>query len=216
MTGVQTCALPIFNLPRQAQVEDVETGLHYNWHRYYDAQIGRYVTSDPIGLRGGLNRYAYVNGNPLSFADPTGLIKWTGTYHARAFIEGVGAGWVDMVLTSDCVDGKRFTANVKGVGPGVGVGIPKIPLVASETYGTFTVDDRRDRADPSNLSGGFAWASIGVSVGRRDASLGRVRVGKAYGNNPDHGSGLDVGATVILGTSTVTGVRSEACSCEAK
>ena len=61
------------NFRYPGQYYDAETGLHYNWMRYYDPNIGRYVTSDPIGLRGGINEYTYVNGNTLRWIDPNGL-----------------------------------------------------------------------------------------------------------------------------------------------
>ncbi len=55
------------------QYQDDETGLHYNWHRYYDPLSDRYTQSDPIGLRGGMNTYIYALANPLKYIDPMGL-----------------------------------------------------------------------------------------------------------------------------------------------
>ncbi|WP_255991105.1 RHS repeat-associated core domain-containing protein [Chitinolyticbacter albus] len=56
----------------QGQYADEETGLHYNHHRYYDPEIGRFVSKDPIGLLGGLNTHAYAP-NPVEWVDVFGL-----------------------------------------------------------------------------------------------------------------------------------------------
>ena len=54
-------------------------GTDYNYYRDYNPAVGRYVESDPIGLRGGLNTYAFLLGNPLEFADTHGLQAASGS-----------------------------------------------------------------------------------------------------------------------------------------
>ncbi|MNF58291.1 putative deoxyribonuclease RhsC [compost metagenome] len=74
------------NLRFQGQYFDDETGLHYNTFRYYDPEVGRFVTQDPIGLLGGDNLYQYAI-NAVRWIDPLGWyngegVRDLGKYHA--------------------------------------------------------------------------------------------------------------------------------------
>ncbi|MEI7378205.1 HNH/endonuclease VII fold putative polymorphic toxin, partial [Dickeya chrysanthemi] len=66
----------------QGQVYDSETGLYYNRHRYYDPETAQYLSSDPIGLGGGIRPQAYVH-NPLEWVDPLGLVGCPGKFKSR-------------------------------------------------------------------------------------------------------------------------------------
>ena len=65
--------LTVVQLRYPGQYHDAETGLYYNWHRYYNPSTGRYIQSEPIGLAGGLNTYSYALQNTLMYIDPNGL-----------------------------------------------------------------------------------------------------------------------------------------------
>jgi RHS repeat-associated protein len=66
----------ILNLRFPGQSADSESGLYYNWNRYYDPGTGRYITSDPVGLAGDRNTYLYVRAQPSSGTDAHGLFTF--------------------------------------------------------------------------------------------------------------------------------------------
>jgi RHS repeat-associated protein len=71
------------NLRFPGQYFDAETNLFYNHNRYYDPTLGRYITSDPIGLGAGTNTYAYAGANPAMYVDPSGLkMNWMDPHEA--------------------------------------------------------------------------------------------------------------------------------------
>ena len=89
------------NIRFQGQYFDEETGLHSNRFRYYEPEQGRYAQSDPIGLGGGINTYAYVGGNPLSQVDTRGLAYF-------AYRPLAGLSWLGP-LSSNPLDDKMHT-----------------------------------------------------------------------------------------------------------
>ena len=98
-----------FSLRYPGQYYDEETGLHYNYFRDYDPVTGRYIQSDLIGLNGGLNTYAYVNGNPTVYVDPLGL-------ETNVFMHA-GAGWggSSMGHVATDINGTTYTYGPDGM-----------------------------------------------------------------------------------------------------
>ena len=107
------------NLRFPGQYYDAETGLHYNWNRYYAPNIGRYIQGDPLGLRGGLNAYAYVENNPMRYSDPDGQLAVNPVTGAVAgFIAGgIGA------FAGTLGGGRPFSEAVAAAGEGALYGL---------------------------------------------------------------------------------------------
>ncbi|MHB1260047.1 RHS repeat domain-containing protein [Thiobacillus sp.] len=97
--------------------EPDQTGLIYYRARYYDPTLGRFISRDPAGMPDGVNRYAYVNNDPVNFTDPTGLAVYIGGHVVGAPDHPVGqklnpnAYHLNIVLIPD--DPSKFT-NSKG------------------------------------------------------------------------------------------------------
>lgn len=129
--GVKTT----INLRFPGQFFDAESGLHYNWHRYYDPQVGRYTQPDPIGVDGGTNQYAYVDGNPLGGVDPQGLQNDSITRRRMVPYEGSGGSPVGRsgAGPSDMCKPRGST----GIGEFAGDSIP-----ARSSARDFTRDER--------------------------------------------------------------------------
>ncbi len=72
---------PNYSYRYTARRFDNETRLYYYRARYYDVNWGRFLQPDPAGYGDGLNLYAYVGNSPLSFVDPSGLIRDTASSH---------------------------------------------------------------------------------------------------------------------------------------
>nr|WP_303831033.1 RHS repeat domain-containing protein [Snodgrassella alvi] len=85
------------NLRFPGQYYDAETGLSYNYYRYYDPKTGKYIQNDPIGIAGGINTYEYVGANPLIYTDPNGEI-WQLALGAVGTGAGIGTGSIAAML----------------------------------------------------------------------------------------------------------------------
>ncbi|MGH8701650.1 MAG: RHS repeat-associated core domain-containing protein, partial [Burkholderiales bacterium] len=192
-----------FNLRLPGQYFDGETGLFYNYFRDYDPQTGRYVQSDPIGLASGINPYLYVGGNPLSFSDAFGLVKWTGTMTGGQFLSA-GAYYFD--LRSECVNGQQAFARGVVVGPGLGVGVQ-----VSGTTGNVAFSDDRPVPNPGVFDGFAFIAQAAIAIPHRHYNRRGIGVGVSYMKLGEASSspslevvrGFDFSVGALVGSSTV-------------
>lgn len=173
------------------QVWDEETQTWHNGFRDYDPYTGRYIQSDPIGLGGGINTYAYVGGNPVSYVDPFGLYCWS-----EAQIRG----------TAGAVAG-AFGGALAGArgGPGSALGLGVIGAVVGGGLGALDGYGADNSIRGTALSDGVSGATSGVAgayPGSRAAIGGGATGGVigAYATSGMQNAGYGRGTALVGGS----------------
>jgi RHS repeat-associated protein len=97
-----------------ARQYDTETGLIYFRARYYDPQVARFVSEDPLGLGGGINPYVYAGNDPINASDPSGLAVEDGSDCTSKTLPG---GGIEVDCPKNKGGGSPTPANPQGPGP---------------------------------------------------------------------------------------------------
>ncbi|EMN5132515.1 RHS repeat protein [Burkholderia contaminans] len=176
------------------QHHDAESGLHYNRYRYYDPNVGRYVSKDPLGLLGGYNLYAYVRNAPTMRSDPLGL-QDVGFFNAPGVQQRASEGMWRMqqgqspeqimremyrtprpIMTGEC----RASGTVAmGTGGSIGIaanekaglsGQASIPMLAAGARVTASCGFKFSDPDAQNLPAspglGFSAGIVSIDIGQ--------------------------------------------------
>ena len=156
------------------QVLDEETGLYYYNARYYDPELGRFTQPDTMvpdpSHSQTLNRYTYVDNNPLKYTDPSGHELVTAVVIAIAVVVGAAVGGATAAATGGNVGLGILVGAVGGLFGGVGAWAGGVigPMVSSAasaaTVGGFV----------GAVAGGAAGGAVGAAITGGDVGMGAL------------------------------------------
>ena len=192
-----------FRYAGQVGIFTESDNLYYMRARYYDAEVGRFISEDPAGFVDGPNLYAYVGGNPIGAVDPNGLIEWRGTATTFSAAGPVGATITRYSLTSTEVNGRKATVTITAVGPSVGYGAN-----LGGTHSKVEFQDSSDVINPQVFNGSYKALQAGVTI-PFGPGYGAYAILMGEATSIDHGLidiGYDASINGTLGSSRVTSV----------
>lgn len=172
-----------FNLRFPGQYFDEESGLHYNYYRDYDPSTGRYIQSDPIGLRAGVNTYGYAYQNPQYWVDPYGLYCLSDAQiQAIASAIGGGVGGAFSGAVVGVTAGGGVGAVVGGIIGGVrGAGIGFASGSIGGIGGGAAVDGATENSGARGRGRSAAAGAVGGAIGEAVGGTGGAAIGGAIG-----------------------------------
>lgn len=173
------------NLRFQGQYLDRETGLHYNLYRFYDPDIGKFISGDPIGLRGGINLYAYAP-NPLSWIDPLGLKCSHSAKNPKEFHSAISDKWGYKMTPAEMREVQKTIDNIK-------LNRPAYPRDGIPFENNFKISPDSQRLNTG--SGPYReWTVKTPGVGNRGARriVVDTKTGQAYYSHDHYDSFIEI------------------------